>query len=917
MGKALKTIIEISTTEKEDEEYHKTFVATLKARAAEKSELKGQTSIRSSSAVTPKSIENEISKEENLGSERLFSDEEPDQMYMGGADPGNEMSYFELLNKGRPKRELPVVDHSSINYRPFTKNLYIQVREVSAMTDRDVEVFRKTSGNIRVHGKHCPRPIRSFFQCGLRDVILNELVSREYEKPFPIQAQAIPALMCGRDVIGIAETGSGKTIAYLLPIIRQVLNQEPVMSGEGPIGLIMAPTRELVYQISQEATKLTKLVDRHTVAVYGGAAISSQLAGIKKGADILCATPGRLIHVMTLNSGKLLSLERVCFLVLDEADRMFDLGFEPQIAAITQNIRPDCQKALFSATFPKHIENFVKKLLHKPLEIIVGEKGRTASRVFQEVEVLTFLQKPQRLLQLLGEWYEHGSIIVFVSRKEDADYMFAELRKYSYDALVLHGGQDHQDRRNTIKDFKKGEKRILIATSVAARGLDVPSVVLVINYDTPDHAEDYVHRIGRTGRAGNIGCAITFITESEGAKAEDMIKVLNETGQSIPPVLSRLAEEYKLQCNLGIQSETKRTGFGGRGFTFSENEKSRLQQERGSAMKELGIGEDLLALAGEVVADAGEFEHPMAPAAEELILPQAILQIFPLLSLRGTPAAAANADAIEEQLRAAYTYMDALQKLGVPLSNLSNLIPQAQPKQGQTGAATAAGAAAAQAQYQLDPVMSNRISTVILEKVLNQHFDDSKSTQYQTHLNALMPTIKQCLLLYPSLSSHLMSDPPQIDFASTLVSPVSQLLKQLDERRAARGLEKKTSKKTKAPASQLKNKQRIEPSGSIIEELDINDYPDIARSKLTKTVITQLVSECGCEYVEVKGHYIPPNARPTDVQYAGLERLHVVFAAKSQFPIQSAKREVRNYLESISISTLTGGGRMSGRYEVL
>ena len=336
-----------------------------------------------------------------------------------------------------------------------------------------------------------------------------------------------------------------------------------------------------------------QLVGVRCVACYGGSGIGDQVNKLRRGVEIVIGTPGRLIDVLTISNGKVTNLRRVTFCVLDEADRMFDLGFEPQITMMLRTIRPDRQLCMFSATFPIHIEHLARKILRKPLEVSVGEKGQTAAHIAQYLELRTEEDKFIRLLQLLGEWCEHGSIIVFVDRQVEADALFANLHVNGYDQTkLLHGGLDHTDRELTIQEFKTNKQlpNVLVATSVAARGLDVPSVNLVVNYVVPDHLEDYVHRIGRTGRAGNIGCAYTFITEAEADRAEELCGVLKQGGHDPGPEVQRLADDFKIMCNTGGTKAIKprKKGYGGRGFTFSEL--SRLSSDREKAKKELGIG---------------------------------------------------------------------------------------------------------------------------------------------------------------------------------------------------------------------------------------------------------------------------------------------------------------------------------------
>jgi len=556
-----------------------------KAQAATERAAKAQAEARKAKA------EGEADDADLDESERLFDnpDEAVEEDFVDKNSTAN-LSYHELAQKFVGKKELPPTDHAKIKYMEFKKNFYIECRDLTNMKAHEVDSFRKASGDIRVRGKYCPKPIKNFNQSGLNDNILRQLARRGYEHPFPIQMQAIPALMCGRDVIGIAETGSGKTLAFLLPMFRHVMDQPILKDGDGFIGLIMGPTRELCTQISKEAGKFTDIVGLKTVACYGGTALGEQLGQLKRGCEIVVATPGRLIDVLTISNGKVTNLRRVTFLVLDEADRMFDMGFEKQISQVIRNLRPDRQVAMFSATFPPHIEGLAKKLLHKPLEIVIGQRGGTASRIVQKVEVMSQERKFYRLLQLLGEWSDHGQIIIFVSKQNDVDNLFDQLFKHGYSALTLHGGQDQTDREFSISDFKEGVRTILIATSIASRGLDCKAVVLVINYAAPDHLEDYVHRIGRTGRAGQAGFAYTFITDEESDKAQELIDAVRQAGQEVPSELVVLAEKHAVQVSMGTAKKRKKWGgFGGRSFTFDNTEKSRQQKEKETAKADLKL----------------------------------------------------------------------------------------------------------------------------------------------------------------------------------------------------------------------------------------------------------------------------------------------------------------------------------------
>lgn len=419
-----------------------------------------------------------------------------------------------LVNKH--KKELAKIDHSGVNYAPFRKNFYVEVPELAKLTGEEVDKYRSDLEGIQVKGKGCPKPIKTWAHCGVSKKELDVLKKLAFDKPTPIQCQAIPAIMSGRDLIGIAKTGSGKTLAFILPMFRHILDQPPIEDGDGPIAIIMTPTRELCMQIGKDIRKFSKPINLRAVCVYGGTGISEQIAELKRGAEIIVCTPGRMIDMLAANSGRVTNLKRVTYIVLDEADRMFDMGFEPQVMRIIDNIRPDRQTVMFSATFPRQMEALARRILKKPIEVQVGGRSVVCKDVEQHIAVLEDEAKFFKLLELLGHYQEHGSIIVFVDKQENADILLKDLMKASYPCMSLHGGIDQFDRDSTIVDFKSGRVKLLIATSVAARGLDVKHLILVINYDCPNHYEDYVHRCGRTGRAGNKGFAWTFITEDQG-----------------------------------------------------------------------------------------------------------------------------------------------------------------------------------------------------------------------------------------------------------------------------------------------------------------------------------------------------------------------------------------------------------------
>ena len=484
--------------------------------------------------------------------------------------------------KAKPKlKDLKPVDHSKVEYEDFRKKFYIEAPDIAAMTPDQVKAYCKERlDNVRVRGRACPKPIKRWTHCGLPRKVYRTLERLGYTAPFPIQATAIPAIMSGRDVIGIAKTGSGKTLAFLLPMLRHVIDQRPLEKGEGPISVILAPTRELVVQIHFEVKKFTKTLGIRPVVVYGGSSIAEQIAELKRGAEIVTATPGRLIDLLCANSGRVTNLTRVTYLVLDEADRMFDLGFEPQIMRIVQNVRPNRQTVMFSATFPRAVEKLAKLCMRIPVEIMIGGRSVATTDVKQFVEVREKNTRFARLLEVLGKWYSKGSILIFANKKDDVDYLFTKLIDAGYPCLTVHGGMDQTDRDFAILDFRNGLRTLMVATSIIARGLDVKNLVLVINYDAPTHYEDYVHRIGRTGRAGRKGTAITFLGSDDEQLSLDLVKGLRAAKQIVPKDVQQMAENFKAKVKRGEASYYANKGYSGRGHTFDAQEAAASANER-------------------------------------------------------------------------------------------------------------------------------------------------------------------------------------------------------------------------------------------------------------------------------------------------------------------------------------------------
>ncbi|KAL0079638.1 P-loop containing nucleoside triphosphate hydrolase protein [Phycomyces blakesleeanus] len=496
-----------------------------------------------------------------------------------GSDPEDILA---LAAKKVKRKDLAPVDHSQMEYEPFRKNFYIEPPELKEMTSDQVDMLRIELDGIKIRGVNCPKPVLKWTHCGLPAGCLEVIRKLKFDKPTSIQAQAVPAIMNGRDVIGVAKTGSGKTIAFLLPMFRHIKDQRPLEIGEGPIAIIMTPTRELATQIHRECKPFLKVLGLRAVCAYGGSPIKDQIADLKRGCEIIVCTPGRMIDLLCANSGRVTNLRRVTYMVLDEADRMFDMGFEPQVMKIVNNVRPGRQTVLFSATFPRQMEALARKVLKKPLEITVGGRSVVCDDVEQIVEVREDSTKFIRLLEIFGQFFnteetEDSRALIFVDRQEAADNLLRDLIRRGYLCQSLHGGKDQADRDSTIADFKSGVCNILIATSVAARGLDVKQLKLVVNYECPNHMEDYVHRVGRTGRAGNKGTAYTFITPDQERYAVDILKALRLSGQSIPPDVQMLADRFQEKVHTGKERMAS-SGFGGKGLERFDKDRDMVKK---------------------------------------------------------------------------------------------------------------------------------------------------------------------------------------------------------------------------------------------------------------------------------------------------------------------------------------------------
>jgi len=392
---------------------------------------------------------------------------------------------------------------------------------------------------VSVTGENKPKPIGSFAAACLRPLLMENVLKSGYEVPTPIQKNAIPIVMGGRDLMACAQTGSGKTAAFLLPIIHKLIEADAESSGSGtpcPQCVVISPTRELAVQIHNQARKFAQGSMVKSVVMYGGTSVNYQAALLRKGCNILVATPGRFIA--ELEKG-VFSVENLQFLVLDEADRMLDMGFMNDI----QNIVEKCpakgkrQTLMFSATFPDDIQQAAQEFLVDYLFLTVGMVGGVCSDVEQVFHEVSKFEKRDKLEELMQDPSRDSKerTLVFVQTKKNADFLATYLSGEGLPTTSIHGDRLQREREEALYDFTVGKMPILVATGVAARGLDIPGVAHVINYDMPNDVDEYVHRIGRTGRMGNLGKATSFFdAESDAEIAGPLVKLLSDAGTDVP-----------------------------------------------------------------------------------------------------------------------------------------------------------------------------------------------------------------------------------------------------------------------------------------------------------------------------------------------------------------------------------------------
>ncbi|XP_008065437.1 DEAD box protein 53 [Carlito syrichta] len=500
-----------------------------------------------------KAIETLIKKQESYNSESNVDNTTPQ------TPVERDLSTDDIVRQARPLIDWDHVKAEVEEWKkkkwadlpPIKKNFYIESKATSSMSQVQSDNWRKENFNIMCDdlkdgGKRpIPNPT-----CDFKDAfqncpeLLKSIEKAGFKKPTPIQSQAWPVVLQGIDLIGIAQTGTGKTLSYLLPGLIH-LDSQPVPKEErnGPGMLVLTPTRELALQVEAECSKYS-YKDLKSICVYGGGNRKGQIEGIINGVDIIIATPGRLNDLQMNN---FVNLRSITYLVLDEADKMLDLGFEHQIMKILLDVRPDRQTVMTSATWPDAVRHLAHSYLKEPMLVYVGTLDLVAvNTVKQNVIVTTEKEKRTIFQDFLHDLSPNDKVIVFVGRKLTVDDLSSDLGIQGMPVQSLHGNREQRDREEALEDFKSGKVRILITTDVASRGLDVNDITHVYNYDFPRNIEEYIHRVGRTGRAGKTGISVTLLTSHDWKFASELIKILERANESVPEELEVMAEQYQL-----------------------------------------------------------------------------------------------------------------------------------------------------------------------------------------------------------------------------------------------------------------------------------------------------------------------------------------------------------------------------------
>ncbi|XP_042498005.1 ATP-dependent RNA helicase-like protein DB10 isoform X2 [Macadamia integrifolia] len=525
-------------------------------------------------SMTP--ISSSVQTQQSSQGQHNNSGSEEDLQYHGNAIGGSKLATSPRSRDHQISKGSSVYSHQVLN-GPSAQAAKSSSRGHGSSdtgSGSSAESYRRQH-EITVSGVNVPAPFTSFESSGFPAEILREVHNAGFSVPTPIQAQTWPIALQSRDIVAIAKTGSGKTLGYLVPgfvNLKRCRNNSQL----GPTVLVLSPTRELATQILDEVVKFGRSSRISCTCLYGGAPKGPQLRDLERGADIVVATPGRLNDILEM---KKVSLRQVSYLVLDEADRMLDMGFEPQIRKIVNEIPARRQTLMYTATWPKEVRKIAADLLVNPVQVNIGNINELVANksITQYVEVVASMEKQRRLEQILRSQEPGSKCIVFCSTKKMCDQLARTIGR-QFGAAAIHGDKSQIERDNVLNQFRSGRSPILVATDVAARGLDVKDIRVVINYDFPTGIEDYVHRIGRTGRAGATGMAYTFLGEQDAKHASDLVKILEGSNQRVPPEIRDMASRgggmgrYRRQWGSsgsggsdGGRGGYNDSGFGGRG----------------------------------------------------------------------------------------------------------------------------------------------------------------------------------------------------------------------------------------------------------------------------------------------------------------------------------------------------------------
>lgn len=464
-------------------------------------------------------------------------------------------------------------------------------KSLTEMRERDWRIFKEDFG-ISTKGGTLPNPMRNWGESGLPHRLLDIVSDVGYEEPTPIQRAAIPIALQARDLIGVAVTGSGKTAAFLLPLLTYISDLPPLTEAnknDGPYALIIAPTRELVQQIEKEARKFADPLGFRSVSIVGGHSLEEQAFALRNGAEIVVATPGRLVDCI---ERRLLVLQQCCYIIMDEADRMIDLGFEDSVNKIldalpVSNEKPDTDDAenaqmmkryvsekdryrqtmMFTATMPPLVERIAKKYLRRPAMVTIGNAGEAVDTVEQQVEFVSGEDaRKKRLQKILASNMFAPPIIVFVNIKRNCDIVARDIKNMGWSTVALHGSRTQEQREAALASVRNGQTQVLVATDLAGRGIDVPDVSLVVNFNMATNIESYTHRIGRTGRAGKSGTAITFLGPEDNDVLYDLRQILSKSSISkVPEELRKHEAAQSRPVRGGARKDDANAGEGGGG----------------------------------------------------------------------------------------------------------------------------------------------------------------------------------------------------------------------------------------------------------------------------------------------------------------------------------------------------------------